>query len=122
MLPVAQIDPERGSWDGKSIRWVETTKRDYFDLIADTLEDPGSLLTIEEAFEILGVCSAGFVDRYTTDIISLESDAAAYHVLPHGRGILHETRRTLSAFREVRMARDEFYLEEARRRKRKAKR
>ena len=121
MLPVAQVDPERGFWDGLSIRWVSATKRDYFDFIAETLEDPGSSLTIEEALEILGVCPAGFVDAYTAEIVTLESDASAYNVLPHGKGVLHETRRTMAAFRTVRAARDDFYIEEARRKKRKAK-
>jgi len=99
-----------------TLEWIPTTKRQYFERAVASLQDPESSITIEDLFELLGVCPAGFVDEFTAAVVALESDASTYHVMPHGGGILDESGRLINAFREVRRARDDFYTEEQRRR------
>lgn len=121
MLPVAKIDAQTDAWDGRTFDWIPTTKAAYFDRVLEGFLEPGTTLALEEVFEILEVCPAGFVDAFTSQVVQLESDASTYHVLPQGRGIFHETQRLMDAFRTIRAARDDFYAEEQRRRAAKAK-
>lgn len=105
-----------GLWNGIDVEYLPTTKAEFFAWVTRTLEDPENTLSLEDVLDLLGVCPAGFVDTFTASIVALESHAATYHTLPHGRGILNETARTMAAFQEVRASRDDFYSEEQKRR------
>ena len=108
MLPVPVRDPE-GTWDGLTTRKVWTTKHEYFDEIAELLKETGKDFSLLEAFEVLGVCPRGFVDALSASFISLESHCATYYKLPHGGGVLNQVAYYMTAFAEIRTARDDYY-------------
>lgn len=117
-MPVLDDD---GDWDGLSVESVATTKRDYFDQISLLLAETGESFTLLEAFGALGVCPHGFVDGFSASVVSIESDASSYHVLPHGGGLLDQPAWLLDAMRAVRKASGDYYLWRAERRKQQVK-
>jgi len=108
LLPVPQRDYE-GEWDGLSTRKVWTTKHEYFDEIATLLDETGQGFSLLEAFEVLGVCPRGFVDPFSMSLIGLESHCATYYKLPDEGGVLDQRAYFMSAFAEIRTARDDYY-------------
>ena len=109
LLPVPVLD-EEGQWDGIKTELVATTKDGYFDQISLLLKDTGETFSLLEAFGALGVCPRGFADEFSASIVSLESDAAQYHVLPSGGGVFDESEYLIEAFRAVRAATGDYYL------------
>jgi hypothetical protein len=108
LLPIPVM--KDGEWDGITTQMIETTKNGYFNRISMLLKEASNDSSLLEVFQFLGVCPRGFVDDFTAGVVALESDAAAYHVLPSGGGIFDERAWLMDAFRAVRRARDDYYL------------
>lgn len=119
ILPVPVLD-ENGKWNGVDLEKINTTKDEYFDLIRLYLEQSEERrVSLLEAFTMLDVCPHGFVNEFAAFIVALESDAATYHILPSGGGIYDEEQWLMEAFRSVRKARDDYYIWDIERKKRK---